>query len=141
VSSEVEERIHRALARHSLERIEHGYLLVHPQGAGVSLLRLLPPMWSAANGRSCRLLRSWLSMGRAGLPAFHRDRCAEAQLMVGTWAPNHLDNGPLAADGAILHLFQTNPPYIWRRRAFSMHSGVSCRLDDPLRWRPLLPRP
>jgi hypothetical protein len=42
VVSEVEERIHKALAGHPLERIEHGYRLVHPQGAGISTLRLLP---------------------------------------------------------------------------------------------------
>ena len=42
MTSEVEERIHKALARHPLERIEQGYRLVHPQGAGVSILRLLP---------------------------------------------------------------------------------------------------
>jgi len=42
VSSEVEERIHRALDSHALERIEHGYRLVHPGGVGVSTLRLLP---------------------------------------------------------------------------------------------------
>ena len=42
MASEVEERIHRALSGHPLERIEHGYRLVHPQGAGVSTLRLLP---------------------------------------------------------------------------------------------------
>jgi hypothetical protein len=42
VTSEVEERIHRALTSHSLERIEHGYRLVHAPGIGVSTLRLLP---------------------------------------------------------------------------------------------------
>jgi hypothetical protein len=42
VASEVEQRIHKALAGHPLERIEHGYRLVHPQGAGISTLRLLP---------------------------------------------------------------------------------------------------
>jgi hypothetical protein len=42
VTSEVEERIHKALAGHPLERIEHGYRLVHPAGAGISTLRLLP---------------------------------------------------------------------------------------------------
>jgi hypothetical protein len=41
VGSEVEQRIHKALAGHPLERIEYGYRLVHPQ-AGVSTLRLLP---------------------------------------------------------------------------------------------------
>jgi hypothetical protein len=41
-ASEVEQRIHKALAGHPLERIEHGYRLVHPQGAGISTLRLLP---------------------------------------------------------------------------------------------------
>lgn len=40
--SEVEERIHHALKSHPLERIEHGYRLVHPGSVGVSTLRLLP---------------------------------------------------------------------------------------------------
>jgi hypothetical protein len=42
VASEVEQRVHKALAGHPLERIEQGYRLVHPQGAGISTLRLLP---------------------------------------------------------------------------------------------------
>jgi hypothetical protein len=41
-ASEVEQRIHKALAGHPLERIEHGYRLVHPQGVGISTLKLLP---------------------------------------------------------------------------------------------------
>ncbi len=39
---EVEERIHNALKSHPLERIDLGYRLVHPSGAGISTLRLLP---------------------------------------------------------------------------------------------------
>src|SRR5258708_30986749 len=39
VSSEVEERIHKALARRPLERIEHGYRLGPSQGGGGGLLR------------------------------------------------------------------------------------------------------
>jgi hypothetical protein len=42
MTSEVEARVHRALEGHPLERIEHGYRLVHPAGAGTSILRLLP---------------------------------------------------------------------------------------------------
>jgi len=42
VTSEVEQRIHRALGAHPLERLEEGYRLVHPGGVGVSTLRLVP---------------------------------------------------------------------------------------------------
>jgi hypothetical protein len=42
VISEIEQRIHTALEKHKLERIEHGYRLVYPGGAGVATLRLLP---------------------------------------------------------------------------------------------------
>ena len=38
----IEERIKTALEKHKLERIEHGYRLVHPGGLGISTLRLLP---------------------------------------------------------------------------------------------------
>ena len=42
MSSEIEQRIHTTLEKHKLERIEHGYRLVHPGGSGISTLRLLP---------------------------------------------------------------------------------------------------
>ena len=42
MAGEVEERIHIALKSHPLERIEHGYRLVHPSGAGISTLRISP---------------------------------------------------------------------------------------------------
>jgi hypothetical protein len=42
VSSEIEERIHQALAKHALERTPDGYRLVHPGGVGVSTLRFTP---------------------------------------------------------------------------------------------------
>jgi hypothetical protein len=42
VISLIEERINTALEKHKLERIEHGYRLVHPGGLGISTLRLLP---------------------------------------------------------------------------------------------------
>jgi len=42
VTSEIEERIHKALKPHPLERIEDGYRLVHNTGSGISTLRLLP---------------------------------------------------------------------------------------------------
>ncbi len=40
--TDVEARIHRALQSQPLERIDGGYRLVHPGGAGISLLRLRP---------------------------------------------------------------------------------------------------
>jgi hypothetical protein len=42
MSTEVEERLHRALEKHPLERTANGYRLVHPSGAGVSTLNILP---------------------------------------------------------------------------------------------------
>jgi hypothetical protein len=71
VSSEVEERIHRALARHPLERTEHGYRLVHPQGAGVSLLRLLPANVVRGELQVVSVAEIVAEHGSAGLPAFH----------------------------------------------------------------------
>jgi hypothetical protein len=42
VISEIEQRINTALEKYPLERIEHGYRLVHPGGLGISTLRLIP---------------------------------------------------------------------------------------------------
>jgi len=69
VTSEVEERIHRALKSHSLEPIENGYRLIHPAGAGVSILRLLPA--SAAGTQVAAVAEIVAEYDSAGLPAFH----------------------------------------------------------------------
>jgi hypothetical protein len=53
VSSDIEQRIHAALEKHKLERIEHGYRLVHPGGTGISTLRLIPV---AAAGEGTRVV-------------------------------------------------------------------------------------
>jgi hypothetical protein len=50
LSSEIEEQIHKALEKRGLERIEHGYRVVHPGGFGISTLRLIPFTGTAAEG-------------------------------------------------------------------------------------------
>ncbi len=50
MSSEIEADIHRKLEKHGLERIEHGYRVVHPGGVGVSTLRLVPFTGTAGEG-------------------------------------------------------------------------------------------
>jgi len=71
VTSEVEERIHKALARHPLERIEHGYRLVHPQGAGTSILRLLPANPDRDGLQVVSVAEIVAEYNSAGLPSFH----------------------------------------------------------------------
>ncbi len=71
MTSEVEERIHKALARHSLERIEHGYRLVHPQGAGTSILRLLPASPDRDGLQVVSVAEIVAEYNSAGLPSFH----------------------------------------------------------------------
>jgi hypothetical protein len=71
VTSEVEERVHKALARHPLERIEHGYRLVHPQGAGTSILRLLPADVTRDGQRVVSIAEIVAEYNSAGLPSFH----------------------------------------------------------------------
>jgi hypothetical protein len=68
--SEVEERIHTALSRHSLERIEHGYRLVHPQGAGTSTLRLLPADVVRDEWHVVSIAEIVAEYNHVGLPAF-----------------------------------------------------------------------
>jgi hypothetical protein len=70
VTSEVEERIHNALARHPLERIEQGYRLVHPQQAGISTLRLLPVNGAGAGPRVVSIAEVAAEYD-SGLPSFH----------------------------------------------------------------------
>jgi hypothetical protein len=68
--SEVEERIHKALSRHSLERIEHGYRLVHPQGAGTSTLRLLPANVVRDQWHVVSIAEIVAEYNHVGLPSF-----------------------------------------------------------------------
>jgi len=106
VASEVEERIHKALAAHPLERVEHGYRLVHPQGAGVSYLRLLPveapievPVGAPADAPGAAptvvsIAEIVAEYTTAGLPPFH----AIGIQRLNSWAVHgayHVDNGML----------------------------------------------
>ena len=94
MTSEVEERVHKALARHPLERIEGGYRLVHPQGAGVSTLRLLPVDATEAT-KVVAVAEIVAEYNSAGLPVFH----ATGVQRLNSWAVHgayHLDNGRLS---------------------------------------------
>jgi hypothetical protein len=94
VASEVEERIHKALARHPLERIEHGYRLVHPEGAGTSMLRLLPPNVVRDGLHVVSIAEIVAEYNSAGLPSFH----ATGVQRLNSWAVHgayHLDDGRL----------------------------------------------
>jgi hypothetical protein len=95
VTSEVEERVHKALARHPLERIEHGYRLVHPQGAGTSILRLLPVNAVRDGLHVVSIAEIVAEYSPAGLPSFH----AAGVQRLNSWAVHgayHLDNGRLS---------------------------------------------
>jgi hypothetical protein len=71
MTSEVEERIHRALKPHPLEQIEHGYRRVHSGGAGISTLRLLP-VDEGREGTSVVAIAEILAeYNSAQLPSFH----------------------------------------------------------------------
>jgi hypothetical protein len=94
VTSEVEERIHKALARHPLERIEHGYRLVHPQGAGISTLRLLPANGARDGLQVVSVAEIVAEYGSAGLPSFH----ATGVQRLNSWSVHgayHLGDGRL----------------------------------------------
>ena len=94
MSSEVEERIHNVLARHPLERIEHGYRLVHPQGAGVSILRLLPANVVRGELQVVSVAEIVAEYGSAGLPPFHSTGIQR----LNSWSVHgayHVDNGRL----------------------------------------------
>ncbi len=71
MSSEVIERIHKALAPHPLERIEDGYRLVHSNGAGTGTLRLLPLDGATTGGGAVAVAEVLAEYGPEGLPAFH----------------------------------------------------------------------
>ncbi|HUX73017.1 MAG TPA: hypothetical protein VMV25_03885 [Steroidobacteraceae bacterium] len=71
MSSEVEDRIHNALKSHSLERIENGYRLVHPSGAGISTLRLLPVTGVRDAPQVAAIAEVVADYRAAGLPSFN----------------------------------------------------------------------
>jgi hypothetical protein len=93
MTSEVEERIHTALAPHPLERLEDGYRLVHPEGSGVSTLRLLPV--SEIEGMNVVAIAEIVAeYNLAGVPSFH----ATGVQRLNSWAVHgayYLDNGRL----------------------------------------------
>ena len=69
--TEVEERIHKALAPHPLERLEDGYRRVHPEGSGTSTLRILP-VSEARDGMPVAAIAEIVAEYNAtGVPAFH----------------------------------------------------------------------
>jgi hypothetical protein len=93
VASEVEQRIHNALARHPLERIEQGYRLVHPQGAGISTLRLLPAN-GTGEGSKVVSIAEIAAEYDSGVPSFH----ATGLQRLNAWAVHgayHLSGGRL----------------------------------------------
>jgi hypothetical protein len=71
VASEIETRIHQALEKHPLERIEHGYRLVHPGGAGISTLRLLPVNGAGIESRVSTVAEIAAEYRFPGLRRFH----------------------------------------------------------------------
>jgi hypothetical protein len=94
MTSEVEERIHKALAHHPLERIEHGYRLVHPEGAGISTLRLTPANVVRDELHVVSVAEIVAEYHAAVLPSFH----ATGVQRLNSWAVHgayHLDDGRL----------------------------------------------
>jgi hypothetical protein len=94
VASEVEERVHKALERHPLERIEHGYRLVHPQGAGISTLRLLPAGAVREGSQVVSIAEIVAEYNSPGLPPLH----SIGVQRLNSWAVHgayHVDNGRL----------------------------------------------
>jgi hypothetical protein len=71
LTTEVEERIHKALQSHPLERTEQGYRLIHPGGAGVSLLRLLPVKEVTEGQQVVAVAEIVAEYSSEGLPSFH----------------------------------------------------------------------
>jgi hypothetical protein len=71
MGSEVEDRIHGALKGHPLGRYEEGYRLVHPSGAGISTLRLLPADFVHDGLHVVAIAEILAEYNSAGLPPFH----------------------------------------------------------------------
>jgi hypothetical protein len=94
VTSEVEERIHRALQSHPLERIENGYRLIHPAAAGVSILRLLPGNGVSDGSQVAAIAEIVAEYNTSGLPAFHATGVQRLNAMA-VHGAYHLRNGRL----------------------------------------------
>jgi hypothetical protein len=94
VASEVEERIHAALKSHPLERIENGYRLVHPEAAGVSILRLLPATGAREGMPLAAIAEIVAEYNTVGLPAFHADGVQRLNALA-VHGAYHLRNGRL----------------------------------------------
>ncbi len=69
MASEVEERIHRALSAHPLEKIDQGYRRVHE--TGISTLRLLPVQGAPQGMHVVAIAEVLTEYKLAGLPSFH----------------------------------------------------------------------
>jgi hypothetical protein len=93
VTSEVEQRIHTALSSHPLERIEHGYRLVHPSGRGVSTLRLVP-VQAAEGQRVAAIAHIVAEYNAADIPALPADAVERLNAMA-VYGAYHLENGTL----------------------------------------------
>src|SRR4030081_3304067 len=94
MTSEVEERIHKALTHHPLDRIEHGYRLVHPEGAGTSSLRLLPTNVVHDGPHVVSIAEIVAEYNSVRLPSFH----ATGVQRLNSWAVHgayRLDDGRL----------------------------------------------
>ncbi|MGO9932925.1 MAG: hypothetical protein ACLPV8_14090 [Steroidobacteraceae bacterium] len=94
MTSEVEERIHRALKSHPLERIENGYRLVHPGAAGVSILRLLPVHEVRDGSQVAAIAEIVAEYNTVGLPPFHATGVQRLNAMA-VHGAYHLRNGRL----------------------------------------------
>jgi hypothetical protein len=71
VPGEVEERIHKALQSHALERTADGYRLIQPQGAGISTLRLLPTKSTNEGSHLVSVAEITAEYNTANFPPFH----------------------------------------------------------------------
>jgi len=107
MTGEVEERIHRALAGHPLERLADGYRRTHPEGSGISTLRILP-VNGVFEGRSVvATAQIFAQYNSAGVPPLH----AIGVQRLNSWAvygAYHLDNGGL-----------------WQRAQYSIYADES----------------
>jgi hypothetical protein len=71
VTGEVEERLHKALASHPLERIERGYRRAYPGNAGTSILRIRPVDETRDGLRVIGIAEIVAEHGGPGLPNLH----------------------------------------------------------------------
>jgi len=71
LTTEIEERIHKALAPHPLERLEDGYRRVHPEGSGMSTLRILPVNESREGMNVVAIAEIVAEYAAASVPPFH----------------------------------------------------------------------